>query len=935
MKYIKYSGVVLSLFTVLISLNAQAQDVTQKKDSVITTKGNAPEDEYVNIPFGKRTKRELNYAVSSMNTESLPQSPLSNLSSVFAGRLSGLYVQTNGYQPGTSNTSFLVRGKSTYSDAGPVVLVDGVARDFVDMDMNEIESITVLKDAASLSWYGLNAGNGAILINTRHGKPMQNFISLDVQTGFQQTDNLIKPLNAYDYATLYNQGQSNVGQAPAFSQTALDAYQSHSDLYRYPDNNYIDRFLNKVSPLQRYSLSFGGGSNKVQYYSVLSFYDQPGLFKETKTDDYNSNFDYKRFNFRVNLDYEVTPTLTVSLLGGLRSEIRSDVGNSSASVFNLIYNLPPTAFPISNADGTYGGTSVYQENPLGMLQSTGYSRVTTNALLASLSAKQKLDFITKGLSANVFFSYDGYGDYTDGLTKNYNVVDQTVTPAQTYRTAAVLAYRSAAFGTNTKNNELWVGLDYDRTFAQNHKITVSARAQQSVSAAIDRIDYRGRMLVARADYGFKNRYFLGFTGSYSGTENYASDRRFGFFPAASAGWVTSDESFFKAVKFIDYLKFRASYGRTGNEAPTYDSNGNRVRLPYRSLFTRGAGPILGTSFSGTTTAYEISPAGNMLTTWEKIDRLNVGTDVRVLNNALSLSADYFHDLRTDILGNANAPGILGVELSQVNSGKVRSEGVDLSGIYEKQINKVQIALNANFTYAKNTVLARSSTVTMPYQSTEGFNVGSKSCYISQGIFQSQAEIDASPTQTLSGLVVPGDIKYKDINEDGVINSNDVVATNYTDIPNIYYGFGCSVKYKIFDVSMQFQGIHGRTIDINSIVHSGPNGLNQLSKDSWTAETAATAKYPRIGITDNGNNTASSDFWLRSGDFLKLRTIELGISTPQRFHFIKSARLYVAGYNLLTFSKVKDLGIDPEAPSAGRGTSYPFVRTFTVGLNVKF
>jgi TonB-linked SusC/RagA family outer membrane protein len=617
--------------------------------------------------------------------------------------------------------------------------------------------------------------------------------------------------------------------------------------------------------------------------------------------------------------------------------VRNDVGDGTSTVLNNLYNLPPNAFPILNADGSYGGTSLFQNNPLGQLQSTGFARTTTNILLASIMADQKLDFITKGLSANLFFSYDGCGNYGDGLSENYAVFNQTVTPVQTYRTPAVIAYRTAAFQTNTKNNELWFGFDYNRTIATDHQIKANVRAQQYVSAAVDRLDYRSRMLVGRADYSFRQRYMLGFTGSYSGSENYAPGRRFGFFPAVSAGWLISKEDFLNDASLISYLKVRGSYGRSGNIGPTYDASGNVVRLPYRTLFTRDAGPFLGSSFSTSTTARLVSPAGNPLTTWEKIDRLNMGTDVDFFKGSLSLSFDYFDEKRTDILGPANLPGIVGIAIAQVNSGKVSSKGFDASGTFNKKFGEVLISTNANFTYAKNVILERTENV-LPTQSTIGRYVNGGNYYIAEGIFQSQAEINASPRQTLSSLVVPGDLKYKDVNNDNIIDANDAFSSDYTDIPKIFYGFGLNIRYKQFDIGAQFQGVAGRTVDISDIMYAGPNGLNQLSLDTWTPATATTAKYPRVGISDNGNNTANSTFWLYSGDFLKLRSAEIGYTTPrslnQRLRF-KGARIFVSGNNIFTISKLNELDIDPETPNAGRFSSYPYVKTFAVGINVKF
>ncbi|WP_443946739.1 SusC/RagA family TonB-linked outer membrane protein [Pedobacter sp. AW1-32] len=931
-RYSKCYGLGLFILCCLLSSVAMAQNTgSSEPDSTDTN------TKLIEIPFGTRSREELNYAVSALRYNQLTQVPISNLSGLLAGRLSGFLFSWTGNQPGGGNVAYQIRGRSSYAQgSAPAFLVDGIERDFEDMDLTEIESVTVLKDAASLNWYGLNGGNGAILVTTKRGKIGQSQITFDAQGGFQSADNLIKPLNSYDFARLYNQGLANVGQAPAYSAAALDGYKNHTDRFLYPDNNYLERFMKKQAPTQRYAITFGGGNKRVRYFSSVSYFNQQGLFKETKTPNYDSNYGYKRYNFRINLDYDVSKTLTLTLLAGVRSEVRNDVGDGTTAVLNNLYNLPPNAFPIVNADGSYGGTSLFQNNPLGQLQSTGFARTTTNILLASIMADQKLDFITPGLSANLFFSYDGYGNYGDGLTENYAVFNQTVTPVQTYRTPAVIAYRTAAFQTNTKNNELWFGFDYKRNFGE-HRITANLRAQQYVSAAVDRLDYRTRMLAGRADYSFKERYLIGFTGSYSGSENYAPDRRFGFFPAVSAGWQLSKEDFLKDSRIISYLKLRGSYGRSGNIGPSYDANGNVVRLPYRTLFTRDAGPFLGSSFSTSTTARLVSPAGNPLTTWEKVDRLNIGTDVDFLKGALTFSVDYFDEKRTDILGPANLPGILGIAIAQVNSGKVSSKGFDASGAFNKKIGAFMVRTNANFTLAKNIILERTENV-LPNQSTIGHYVNGGNYYIAEGIFQNQAEINASARQTLSSLVVPGDLKYRDVNNDGIIDANDAVASDFTDIPKMYYGFGFNIQYKQFDFGVQFQGVDGRTINLSAIMYAGPNGLNQLSTDAWTPATASTAKYPRIGITDNGNNTANSTFWLYSGDFLKLRAAEIGYSTPDEFNQrlrFKGARIFVSGNNIFTISKLNKLGIDPETPNAGRFSSYPYVKTFAVGINVKF
>jgi TonB-dependent starch-binding outer membrane protein SusC len=665
------------------------------------------------------------------------------------------------------------------------------------------------------------------------------------------------------------------------------------------------------------------------------------LLKQTKTDDFNSNVQYSALNFAVNLDFDVNKNFTVGLSSNGRSENRREPGGGANAFLSTIYNLPPNAFPILNEDGSYGGTSIYQNNPLGWLQARGYQSDLTRELSATITARHKLDFLTKGLSANILFAYDAYGIYTSGLTQNYEVYDLTAAPVK-FRTATPLAYSNSAFNSNVRRNELWAGFDYDRSFNQKHSINASLRLQRSISNWVNRLDYRGQQISARIDYGFKDRYFLGLVGSYAGSENFAPSNRYGFFPAVSAGWIVFDEQLQKGPGALNFLKLRTSYGKMGNE----ETGGNR--LPFRSLYNRATGYGFGTTFANSVGAIESSPASPDIT-WEELKRFNVGADLQLLHRSLVVSIDYFNDTRNNILTIASIPGILGISVQGVNEGVVTSRGGEVNLTYEKRIGTVFLSLNGNYTYAKNKVISRNEDPgTLSTQSAVGLNTGNvnladtKRFFISDGLFQNADQIKNSPEQLLAGNVYPGDIRYKDISgpdgiPDGVISSFDASNTNYTDIPDMFYGFGYSLTYKGFDINSQWQGIHGRTIYIKTLINSGPDNLNQFSLDRWTPQTASIAKWPRLAISDRGNNDANSDFWLRSGDYLKLKTLEIGFSLPQaiidRLH-IQRARFYIGGYNLLTFSKL-DIDVDPEMPYAGFGSSYPSLKTYTIGLNVQF
>ncbi|MDB5232443.1 MAG: hypothetical protein JWN76_3248, partial [Chitinophagaceae bacterium] len=671
-----------------------------------------------------------------------------------------------------------------------------------------------------------------------------------------------------------------------------------------------------------------------RYFTMLSYYRQDGLFSPVTTNDYNSQVKFQRINFRVNLDYDINKNLLVGLnAGGRTGNLREPLDGATA-VLNDLYNLPPNAFAIHNSDGSYGGSTAFRNNPLGRLQGRGYVRNLARTMQISLTAKQKLDFITTGLSANVLYSYDAQGNYQSGLTTDYVVVD---TNNVSYRTPAPLSYYPANFNNNNRRNELWLGFDYDRLFIQKHQINASLRFQRSVDATADRLDYRGQQISLRVDYGFMNRYFAGFVGSYAGTENFAKSHRYGFFPAVSTGWILSEEPFFKTSSTFNYIKIRGSYGTIGN------GEIGGARLPFRTLYRIGSfGYPFGTSFAATNSSDPLSLVNEDIA-WEKIKKLNAGIDIVLLRKSLSLTVDYFKDERRDLLTAANLPGILGIGVTGFNGGVVTSKGVETSLNFKKQIDKINISLNANYTYAKNEVnYVNEPFGTIGYQSAIGFSTGnvtgtsSKLLYLSDGLFRDQSQINNSPVQGAAGTIKPGDIKYKDINGDGLINSLDRITTNYSDIPSAYYGFGFNLTYKIFELSTQFEGASGRTIQIKNIINSGPDGLNQFSLQRFTPATATTALFPRLANPASTNNNLESDFWLRSGDFLKLRTVLFGISLPEKLSghlHLSNVQLYAAAYNLLNLKK-SDNNIDPEMPGAGYGSAYPNLKTFTLGLKVR-
>ncbi|SDG66391.1 TonB-linked outer membrane protein, SusC/RagA family [Pedobacter terrae] len=927
------------------------------RGDIILTKSlvDGGDDDNVYIPFGVRKRREVTSTISTIRAEDLPQIPSSSLTNVFTGRLAGLAVYPSGsQQPGYDASSFLVRGRSSYnSNQEPLVLVDGIERDFTSMDLNEIESVSVLKDAGTLAWYGMYGGNGVIYVKTRRGSATSTKVSFDAQAGLQAPLQITAPLDAYSYATLYNEASVNSGGAAVYAPAALQAYQDGSDPIKYPNNNFVRDFTKKVAPTQRYVASVTGGNAFIKYYTVLSAYQQGGFYKGGHSETYDANTDFSRYNLRTNLDLHVNKNLDVALDIGGRITTLNFPNAGTGAFLTAVYSTPANAFPILNPNGSYGGTSVYQQsNPLAMLQSRGASTDLMRNMIATISARQKMDGILKGLSGEVFYAYDIAGLYRSGFAETYATAvlnaDGTYSP---FGTASKVNYQGNAFSGNVKKSEFWAGLDYNRTFGK-HDIKFSTRVSRANLSSFGNLDVRREGWSNRLSYNFIQRYFVDVTANYSGSENFAPGKRYGFFPAASAGWIISDENFMKGSgSFLDLLKIRGSYGLVGN-----DAIGSARRFAFNDFFSRSTtGYNFGTAFSGVSGTGQLALANPDLT-WEKVYKTSIGFDARLFKQALSISADYFYEDRKDLATSSLLPSLLGQSLIYVNEGEAEYKGFEAGINYNKKIGAVNLNVFGNFTYNVSKILAINEGAGLPaYQKQLGHPISSvispaatattsagyiSTMLISNGIFQSQAEIDASAKQMLSGSVKPGDIKYVDQNGDGLINDLDRVRTDFNFVPKAFFGFGASIAVKNFDLNFLFQGTSGRSITIQNLVNSGNanNGyLSQFSVNRWTPGNP-NAPYPRLLLSDRGNNTANSDFWIRSGDYIRLKNIELGYSlAPALIKRLKISQLrfYVGGLNLLTFDQLGDLPIDPELPESGYNASYPYMKIYSLGLNLKF
>ena len=907
-------------------------------------------DEVVVVGMDNRqTRRSITGAISTIDTKDLVQSPVANISNALAGKLPGLMTVQSSGEPGADAATLYIRGVGTYGTSTPLVVIDGLPRDKADFDMmdaNEIESITILKDASSSSLYGIQGANGVIVVTTRRGggntKPK---ISFTVQQALQQPIRLPQIMSSYQQA-LYNRTlDANDGQPVTYTDEVLEIIRTNADPYLYPNTNWFDVVLKDHSWQQQYNINVSGSAgkdNKVTYFVSGSYINQGTLLNHE--DVFQSNFGvkskYDRYNFRSNIDIHATKMLDIRFDLAGRFESRVGPSTSFSNVFNIITTRSPSSQSVFNPDGSLAAGSnleiPFQNNPYGVITESGYYKNITNAMTGTISVKHTLDFITKGLSVQAYFSFEsnsvlnrtwsrefaqywyrGLDDQGQPIYQDYTADGQLT--ASTYRSVDQYTYYD-------------VRLNYDRMFGK-HKVNAQVlgnRTLRNLTASEYMYAYQG--VSARATYNYADRYFLEANLGYNGSENFPPGRRYGLFPAFSAGWVLSEEPWLNMPDAIKILKIRGSYGVVGN-----DQIGGQ-RFLYMSDFGPGGGwsgifsggYYFGTTNGGTVTAggYNETRVGNMYVTWEKAKKTNVGFDLSLFrNNALNFTVDYFYEMRDNILTEAGrVPDYVGIEnVAPRNSGKVRNQGVEGELNLNLQLSKdFLLFANLQMTYAKNTVLENDQpTRAYAYQDLRGYEIGYDLGYHAIGFFESKEDIDTSPTQNF-GPVIPGDVKYQDYNNDGVIDPSDRIPIKCYSVPTLTGGFSIGFNWKGFDFSMMFSGAIGGTARLYSYESS------VINLKRWTPENH-NSRLPVAHTT--ANNTVSSDWNLMKTDYLKLRNVEIGYTFPTRWLSkirVASARLYLNAQNVAVWDKMWLKDRDPE--SAGTAAlPYPLQRIFNIGL----
>ena len=939
-------------------------------------------EETVIVGYGTQRKISNIGAQSSMKMEDI-KTPSASLTTTLAGRLAGVVAVQRTGEPGKDAADIWIRGISTPNTSSPLVLVDGVERSFNDIDPEDIESLTTLKDASATAVYGVRGANGVILIKTKPGKVGKPTVSADYYESFTRFTKMVDLADGITYMNAANEAMRNDGIATKYTEDQIRNTIAGKDPYLYPNVDWLKEIFNDWGHNRRVNVNVRGGSEKVAYYASVSYFNETGMTVTDKNiDTYDSKMKYSRYNFTTNLNIDVTPTTKVEI--GAQGYLGE--GNypaiSSADLYNAAMSISPVEYPkmfFVNGEAFVPGTSTNNNfnNPYSQATRRGYDNLTKNQIYSNLRVTQDLDMLTKGLKLTAMYAFDVYNEihvHQDRAESTYNFLDTSVPYdmngqpilQRIYEGSNVLSYTQETSG--NKKTYLEASLNYDRTFNDDHRVSALFLFNQQSKLLYpkgtleDAIPYRMMGIAGRATYSWKDRYFAEFNIGYNGAENFSPKHRFGTFPAFGVGWVVSNEKFWQPLsKAVSFLKIRYADGKVANSEVSDRRFMYLDQMKENGDYGYKFGPN-GTKWSGYET---VNMAVDLI--WEESRKQDLGIDLKLFNDDLSIVFDLFKERRENILlkREHSIPSFLGYNTSAPygNIGIIENKGFDGTIEYNKRINKDWvIALRGNVTFNKDKWIQGE----LPEQKYEwmnqyGHNINGVKGYVAEGLF-TQAEIDdmarweslsdankaitPKPFASQFGTVKAGDIKYKDLNNDGQIDAYDQTYISRGDVPTTVYGFGFTVGWKDLSVGMMFQGVAGaeRVLNGSSVnPFNGGGGSGNLYSnigDRWTEENPdQNAFYPRLSYgsetTSNINNFQKSTWWVRNMNFLRLKTLQISYNLPKpwvnKVH-LKNAAVYVMGTNLFTLSRFKLW--DPEL-NTDNGASYPNTTSYSVGINFTF
>lgn len=930
-------------------------------------------DEVVVSGLGAQKKITVTGAVTNVDVSQL-RTPTASISNALAGNVPGIIARQTTGQPGDNVSEFWIRGISTFgAGASALVLVDGFERDLNSLNVEDIETFTVLKDASATAIYGSRGANGVVLITTKRGEEGKTNVNAKAEFSYSTRTQTPEFVDGVTYARMYNEALTTRNQPAAFSEDDIYLIQTGLDPDLFPNVNWMDMILKKGAPTYRANVDLSGGGSTARYFVSTSYVDEGGMYESDRAlKDYKTNANYRRWNYRMNVDLNLTSTtiLRVGVAGAL--EKQNKPGGAYNEIWESLMGYNPIATPVRYSNGYWGSQGgAGRKNPWILVTQQGYEETWNNTVNTTANLEQDLGFITKGLK---FYGRYGFDIYTNNGNRRMKWPEGWKAERLRDSEGELVFTRvegeqlmtSRPSSSGERKEYLEAELHYDRTFgdhtvgavlkySQDRIINNSPISGSDYDMTVAAIDRKHQALAGRFTYGWKNRYFFDFNFGYNGSENFAPGHQWGFFPAYSVAWNLSEEQFIKdAMPWMTMFKVRYSYGKVGN-----DNVG--TRFPYNETFQYFGytddngyhnynymfGDIGQSNYRYDMLTY--SRVASTGITWEESTKHDVGIDFSLWNDKFSGTIDYFHEQRDGIYMTRNymppSVGLTNQGAPSTNVGSVLSKGFDGNIAFKQKIGEVDFTLRANMTYTKNEILEYDEQFThYPYTLNTGFRVNQARGLIAEGLFTDYDDIRNHADQ--SGLagdvdIAPGDIKYKDVNGDGVINDNDKVAIGATTVPNLIYGFGLSALWKGFDFNVLFQGAGKSSFFINGFTvypfQSGAWGniLSDVPGNYWSlgVNEDPNAKYPRLTFGNNSNNYRASTYWLRNGSYLRLKNLEIGYTMPKRISnamHLENLRIYFMGTNLLTFTDF-DLW-DPEMGSSN-GQQYPLSRTYTLGLTL--
>ena len=924
-------------------------------------------EDVIVIGYGRQKRITSTGAVSSVKGEEIRTVPTANIQNTLVGRLPGFFSQQRSGQPGSDAADFFIRGVNSINgtDNKPLIIVDDIEYDYTQLsqlNVNEVESVSILKDAATTSIYGLKGANGVLVITTVRGRMGKPRINVTAENGINKVIRMPTFLDSYTTALLRNEATINdaygQSQAPVlpFTPDDLQKFKDGSDPFGHPNVNWTDVLLNRTSTQTRYNVDISGGNSFVKYFTSLGYFSANGILKDFKPigDYVNTNYFYRRFNYRSNLD--ITPTKTLKIRFDVNGRFET-VNNPSGpvEVAGLFYELSafrymaPYAMPVINPNGSYGYASHAGAvtnngaiNPVFRLANGGYIRNFNNNYNIVVGADQKLDFITAGLSAKVNVSYAGNNNDGRNLNRSglpaykYNPVTNSyaIRDAGQYR---MLPY-SVAAKTNAFNSTTIVqaSLNYDHTFGSHHVTGLLLVNQRNyINGGNIPVNYRGT--TARLDYDFKRKYLFGVTIARNGNDLFRKENRYGIFPAVSWGYNLSEESFFKHLfPFFDLFKIRGSYGLVGSDA-SYPSTITSV-IQYATT---------GSNYYGNTTVE--GSLVNPDVTWEKERKTDLGLEINMFQGRVTLSGSYFYNYRYDqLIDQGGVPLLIGQSLPKKNIGKSENRGFDGMITYKNNSGKINYSISANASYAVNRIVYISEAPDYPYQARTGTRLGLTMGYHNLGFYQpddfdANGKVKKGVAAPLWSVIQPGDLKYADMNGDGIITDADKTYLSKPNLPSTILGAEFTIGYKGLTLRALLQGSYGYAVQVTAegAGDAFNSNLRPWNLERWTPATAATATYPRLGLNTNVNNISwqtVSDFWFANTWYVRLRSLELAYQIPDRWlkgmRVVQNARVYVSGYNLVNIQEMGKFQQDAEIAN-GTGGVYPNTANFNLGLQLGF